>query len=182
MAGLPDAALVYHSGGVKILHGFKIARVKYQRNPNRMAYKKARRKEFNKARIAWLNEIAADYARELEDAGIPKGEIEKMKTSGDAPKDAKGKAYQVHHRLPLDDGGTNDPKNFILIRDDIEHRAVHGYYNPGELRIRRIAYGGEAEVALPMPPKDTIVYPNPPLGYVAEAVPNVDFLEIYDDY
>ncbi len=182
MAGSPNAALVYHPSGVKILHGFKIVRVNYQRKANRTAYQKERTLEFNKARRAWLKEIANTHAKELEASGIPRSQIEKMKKNGKAPKDINGKVYQVHHRLPLDDGGTNDPKNFILIRDDIEHRAVHGYYNPGELRIDRIAYGGEAEVALPVPPKDTIVYPNPLLGYVAEAVPNVEFLRIYNEY
>lgn len=181
-AGLPCGALAYHHSGVRNLHGFKITMIKYERKANRELYVEQREKEFRPIRKAWLKEIAVRNDKELEAAGIPRSEIEKMAKYGITPTDSNGKPwYQVHHRLPLDDGGTNDPKNFILIRNDVEHRAVHGYYNPAELRIERLAYGSIAEVALPMPPEDTIIYPNPALGYVAEIVPHADFLEIYHD-
>jgi hypothetical protein len=181
-AGLPNAAIVYHHSGVRLLHGFSFKMISYERKADRAVYQKEREKEFEPIRKAWLKEIAVKYARELEDAGIPRSEISRMEKYGKAPLDANGKAYQVHHRLPLDDGGTNDQKNFILIRNDVEHRAVHGYYNPAELRIDRLEYGGVADVALPMPPEDTIIYPNPALGYVTEIVPHADFIEIYHEY
>lgn len=180
-AGVPDAALVYHHTGVRILHGFKIAVMQYQRKADRTVYIREREKEFVQVRKAWLKEIAVSHAQELEAAGVPRSEISNMAKYGKSPMGIDGKVYHVHHRLPLDDGGSNDPKNFILIRDDIEHRAVHGYYNPAELRIDRLAYGDTAEVALPMPPDDTLIYPNPALGYVAEIVPHADFLEIYHE-
>jgi hypothetical protein len=180
-AGLSDAAIVYHHSGVRLLHGFTIKMVNYERKVDRLAYQKEREKEFGRVRKAWLKDIAINNAQELEVAGISRSEIEKMAKYGKTPTDAEQRSYQVHHRLPLDDGGTNDTKNFILIRNDVEHRAVHGYYNPGELLIDRLAYGSTAEVALPMPPEDAIVYPNPARGYVAEIVPHADFLDIYHE-
>ena len=180
--GLPNAALVYHHSGARSLHGFKIEKVNYERKTNRIQYQHERKREFQRESRKWLKEIAVTHAKDLKAAGIPQKEIDKMATTGERPMDANGKLYQVHHRLPLDDGGTNDPSNFILIRDNVEHRAVHGYYNPAELRIDRLPYGEKAEVALPMPPKDTIIYPDPPRGYVAEIVPNTDLLEIYDEH
>lgn len=180
-AGLSSAAIVYHHSGVRLLHGFGIKMVTYERKADRAVYEKEREKEFGPIRKSWLKEIAINNARELEAAGIPRSEIEKMAKYGKAPIDTEGKSYQVHHRLPLDDGGTNDKSNFILIRNDVEHRAVHGYYNPAELRIDRLQYGSTAMVALPIPPEDTIVYPNPSLGYIAEIVPHADFLEIYHE-
>lgn len=180
LAGLPNAALVYHRSGVRMLHGFEIRKVSYERKADRAVYERERKSEFNRLSRTWLKEIAVTNAKELVAAGIPLSSIEKMAKTGQRP-EVDGKSYQVHHRVPLDDGGTNDTKNFILIRDDVEHRAVHGYYNPAELRIDRLAYGNTAEVALPMPPEDTIIYPNPALGYIAEVVPHADLLEIYHE-
>lgn len=180
-AGQPCAALVYHHTGVRVLHGFTVNMVKYERKADRAVYIDERGREFTQARKTWLKTIASTHAQELRLAGLPLAEIEKMARFGKAPSDANGKPYQVHHRIPLDDGGTNDPANFILMRADVEHRAVHGYYNPAELRIDRLAYGESAEVALPMPPSDTLIYPNPALGYVAEIAPHADFLDIYHE-
>lgn len=180
-AGLPDTALVYHHTGVRCLHGFKIVKFQYQKKPDRQIYEKERNQEFRIAGKTWLKEIATKQSAVLEAAGIPKSEIDRMAKYGTRPMDANGRTYQVHHRIPLDDGGTNDPKNFILIRNDVEHRAVHGFYNPAELRIDQLANGDTAEVAFPLPPEDTIIYPNPSLGYVSEVVPNTTFLEIFDE-
>lgn len=173
--GEPPAALVYHHTGVRTLHGFTIERITYERKADREVYVYERKTEYESVRRAWVKEIAVKHAAELEGAGISKEAIERMAATGKAPL-----GYQVHHRLPLDDGGTNAHENLILIRDDVEHRAVHGYYNPGEQRIDQLQYGQKGDVALPMPPADTIVYPNPAKGYVSELSPNVRFLEIFE--
>ncbi|MGG1688404.1 HNH endonuclease signature motif containing protein [Pseudalkalibacillus sp. NRS-1564] len=34
----------------------------------------------------------------------------------------KRNGYQVHHKLPLDDGGNNDLSNLILIKNDPNHK------------------------------------------------------------
>ena len=87
--------------------------------------------------------------------------------------------YQVHHRLPLDDGGTNDADNLILIRNDVEHRAVHGRYNPGENLIYKTGHGATVTVAMPIPPKGAVIYPDPSRQWVCERAPSLDLYEIY---
>lgn len=181
-AGLPDAALVYHHSGVRILPGFTFESFTYVKKANRVQYLRERKTEFIKARRDWLKELAKTREDLLLKCGIPLPQIDLMKTKGRCPVDCDGKPYQVHHRKPLDDGGTNDPANFILIRDDVEHRAVHGHYNPAEQSIDRLTPGRSAVVALPMPPADTFIYPNPDLKYLSEKVANVELLSIYDDY
>lgn len=173
--GKAPAALVYHHTGVRALHGFTIQRVSYERKADRQAYLYERKQEFTFVRKDWIREVAGKYADQLAGAGLTSDQIARMAATGKAPF-----GYHVHHRLPLDDGGSNAHGNLILIRDDVEHRAVHGYYNPGEQRIDQLAYGQRGEVALPMPPEDTIIYPNPALGYVSEQVANVEFLEIFE--
>lgn len=37
--------------------------------------------------------------------------------------------WQVHHKLPLDDGGTNDLDNLVLIQNHPSHKAVTNYQN-----------------------------------------------------
>ena len=98
-----------------------------------------------------------------------------MKNQGGVPF-----GYQVHHRIPLDDGGTNDFDNLILIRDNVEHRSIHGYYNPGELQIKTMSEGEKTQVALPVPPENAIVYPNPERGYFCDRIPNSTLVELYD--
>lgn len=174
-SGTPPAALVYHRTGVRALHGFTIERISYARKFDRQQYEREREQEFRTIRPAWIREIGGKHAVELEVAGISRANVTRMVETGKAPL-----GYHVHHRIPLDDGGTNAYDNLILIRDDVEHRAVHGYYNPGEQRIDRMSYGETGEVALPMPPADTIIYPNIAMGYVSEPVPNVEFLGIFE--
>jgi len=173
--GLPPAALVYHRTGVRALHGFTIERFSYMRKLNRQQYKFEREKEFKAVRSAWIREIGTKQATELEAAGFSQVDIARMVETGKPPP-----GYEVHHRMPLDDGGTNAYDNLILMRNDVEHRAVHGYYNPGEQRIKRMSYGEDGDVALPMPPGDTIVYPNIAKGYISEPMANVKFLEIFE--
>ncbi|MBB1150800.1 HNH endonuclease [Myroides sp. NP-2] len=36
---------------------------------------------------------------------------------------------EVHHKLPLDDGGTNDFSNLVLIKNDPYHQALTNYQN-----------------------------------------------------
>ena len=39
------------------------------------------------------------------------------------------KGYQVHHELPLDDSGTNDFSNLVLIKNEPYHKVVTNYQN-----------------------------------------------------
>ena len=48
--------------------------------------------------------------KKLKKAGLTDKDIARMKDG------LNPKGYQVHHKLPLDDGGTNDMDNLILIK------------------------------------------------------------------
>lgn len=179
--GEPDATLVYHHSGVRLLVGFTFENFEFEKKADRAVYVRERKTEFPKAKRKWLMEIAVTHRQALLGAGFPQFVIDKMASDGLNPI-VGGKSYQVHHRKPLDDGGDNHPDNFILIRDDVEHRAVHGHYNPAELSIDRLKPGESVKVALPTPPADSIVYPNVAMHYDSECVANVDMLSIYDDH
>jgi len=171
---LMPAVLVYHHSGARALHGFRYQHVEYQKK-DRELYK-SERASFSKAdRSKWLKAIASSNYNELKQAGFSDKQINLMKDKGRAPL-----GYQVHHRIPLDDGGTNDFKNLILIRDNVEHRSIHGYYNPAELQIKLMSEGDMAQVALPVPPSNAIVYPNQESGYYCDRIPNSTLVELYD--
>ena len=55
---------------------------------------------------------------------------------------------EVHHILPLDDGGNNEFGNLILIRSRSEHDALTAYQNAF---TRRMAAGDEVEIDYPVP-------------------------------
>ncbi|MFJ4143735.1 HNH endonuclease signature motif containing protein [Pseudomonas sp. NPDC089734] len=181
LAGKPDATMVYHHSGVHVLTGFTFEEFKFEKKADRTLYDFERNTEYPKIKQKWLKDIAVNHTKVLLDAGFPQAVIDKMARDGLNPI-VGGKKYQVHHRKPLDDGGDNNTDNFILIRDDMEHRAVHGHYNPAELSIDRLKPGESVMVALPTPPADSIVYPNPAMNYDSERVANVDLLSIYDDH
>ncbi|WP_221644325.1 pre-toxin TG domain-containing protein [Listeria seeligeri] len=52
----------------------------------------------------------SEYLKELKTAGLNENDIAKMK-KGQVPK-----GYEVHHKLPLDDSGTNDFENLIIMK------------------------------------------------------------------
>ncbi|MFJ4376481.1 HNH endonuclease signature motif containing protein [Pseudomonas japonica] len=172
-SGKPDAAIVYHCSGVRMLNGFTIAEVTYTRKANRAQYRRER-KDFNKIKPVWIRDVAVNRRQELLDAGLTAAQVDAMAKDGKPPS-----GYQLHHRLPLDDGGTNDAQNLILMRNDVEHRAVHGRYNPGENLIHKTSHGQTVSVAMPIPPQGAVIYPDPSRQWVAERVPSLDLYEIY---
>lgn len=169
-----SAVLLYHHTGARALHGFRYQMIDYQKK-DREIYKSDRANFSRRERLNWLKKIASTHRDELIQAGFTGNEIELMKTKGRAPV-----GYEVHHRIPLDDGGTNEDNNLILIRNDVEHRSIHGYYNPGELQIKLLEDGEKTQVALPVPPQNAIVYPNPDVGYYCDKIPNSKLVELYD--
>lgn len=169
-----SAVLVYHHTGARALHGFRYQLIEYSKK-DREIYKSERANFSKTARIQWLKTIANTHFNELKQAGLTDSQINLMKDKGQAPL-----GYQVHHRIPLDDGGTNDFNNLILIKDNVEHRAIHGFYNPGELEIKLMTEGETAQIALPVPPVSAIVYPNPESGYYSDRIPNSTLVELYD--
>lgn len=57
----------------------------------------------------------------LRSQGLTDIDIARMK-AGQVPK-----GYQVHHNHPLDDSGTNDFENLVLIKNEPYHKLVTNY-------------------------------------------------------
>jgi hypothetical protein len=110
------------------------------------------RRQFNSSgRRDFVQHIAANNAEELRAAGLTQTQIDRL-ASGRIPS-----GYQVHHILPLDDGGTNAFSNLVLIRNHPDHKIITNLQNeltqgmrPGEVR----------QIQWPVPSEPTIVYPN----------------------
>ncbi len=173
--GSVSMIVLYHPAGARALHGFSHVAINYEKKTNREQYKAERAAFDRQHRKAWVKEIAVTHRDQLLAAGLTEAQITTMAKYGRTPDN-----YDVHHRLPLDDGGSNTPSNYLLLRSDIEHRALHGYFNPAELRVRLLASGEQAVVAFPQPPCDTVIYPNPALGYESRSVTYSEFLEVFD--
>ena len=106
--------------GEKIhLKGVKVEEIIYtKRLPEETA---KLRKDFNSSiRKKFLKEFANDPVRVkyLRKASLGEDDIARMKDG------LNPKGWQVHHNLPLDDGGTNDFTNLVLIKNDPYHKAV----------------------------------------------------------
>ena len=81
------------------------------------------RNDFNKSvRKDFLKSISSDI-KNLKSHGLSETDIQKLK-DGLVPK-----GYQVHHELPLDDSGTNDFSNLVLIKNDPYHKVITNYQN-----------------------------------------------------
>lgn len=74
----------------------------------------------NGSRSNFLKELAKD-PKKLKKAGFSDTDILKMR-NGRVPS-----GCQVHHKFPLDDSGTNDYKNLILIKNDPYHKIITNY-------------------------------------------------------
>lgn len=116
------------------LPGVKTELINYtKRNPTETA---ELRKLFNNTeRKKFLQGLSKDVER-LKNAGLSDTDIARMK-DGIAPK-----GWQVHHRIPLDAGGTNAMDNLVLINNDPYHKVITNYQNastkgllPGETKV-----------------------------------------------
>ena len=65
--------------------------------------------------------------------------------------------WQVHHKLPLDDGGTNSFDNLVLIKNDPHHIALT---NAQRTLVGDLAVGQSRQVDFPIP--RGFVYPPTP--------------------
>ncbi|WP_390889761.1 HNH endonuclease signature motif containing protein [Enterobacter sichuanensis] len=58
------------------------------------------------------------------------------------------KSWQVHHKLPLDDGGDNSFENLILMKTSPYHQVLN---NTQALIIKQLRPGESMDVLWPMP-------------------------------
>lgn len=99
------------------------------------------RNDFNKSvRKDFLKSISSDI-KNLKSHGFSETDIQKLK-DGLVPK-----GYQVHHELPLDDSGTNDFSNLVLIKNDPYHKVITNYQNS---IARTMKIGESKEVLWPI--------------------------------
>jgi hypothetical protein len=148
--GQPYEALV--RGEKVTLDGVTMRSVEYVKRARdeaaelRKAFDGGERKDF-------LVSLASDpgKAAALREAGFSPAEIERI-AAGRVPQ-----GWQVHHKLPLDDGGTNDFGNLVLIKNDPYHIAVT---NTQRTLTGHLEPGGAARVEWPMIPG--FVYPAKP--------------------
>ena len=123
-------------------------------------YKKRDRDEYLSLRKEFNNTIRSDF---LKDLAKDKQAISILRqqnvTEPDIIKLMNGKVpqgYQVHHKIPLDDGGTNNKENLILIRNSPEHAAFTTYQKQQTSNLKN---GDSVDLAWPIPngnvyPKD----------------------------
>ncbi|WP_428261666.1 eCIS core domain-containing protein [Haliangium sp.] len=119
------------------LPGVKTRTVRYVKRAKAEA--RALRSKFDSTeRKKFLKSLAEDPAKvqQLKRAGLTDADIASM-AKGEVPR-----LYRVHHKLPLDDGGTNDFSNLVLMQHEPYHKAVTSTQialtrgmSPGEVRV-----------------------------------------------
>lgn len=122
--------------------------VSYTKRPD--AERNQLRNAFNAERAAFVKDLATDPAKvaKLREAGLTDAQIAKLRDGG-VPD-----GWQVHHKLPLDDGGTNAHSNLVLIKNDPYHLA----FNNVQRQATRGMGAGETRV-IDWPTPNGFVYP-----------------------
>ncbi|WLR42628.1 HNH endonuclease signature motif containing protein [Bacillus carboniphilus] len=142
-----------HIGKLKgeniLLKGIREKDITYTKRP-REEFKQLRNKFNSSVRKNFLLDLTKSdkKIKILLNAGLSKTDINDMK-NGFVPE-----GYQVHHKLPLDDGGTNDFSNLILIKNDPYHKVLT---NSQRTLTRGIKVGDSIIIKWPIP--KGFVYP-----------------------
>jgi hypothetical protein len=102
---------------------------------------------------AFLRHLGAEQPEVLREAGMTDAQIARV-ASGRVPQ-----GYQVHHILPLDDGGTNSFDNLVLIRNNPDHMLITNHQN---LVTKGLEPGQTRVVSWPVPDEPTGVWPDAP--------------------
>ena len=103
------------------LSGISRIKIDYvKRNPEEV--KELRHEFVRSKREEFLKDLGANHEEELKQKGFSEDEINMIKV-GELPP-----GYQVHHKEPLDDSGTNDVSNLVLIAEH-PHLIITAYQN-----------------------------------------------------
>jgi hypothetical protein len=130
------------------------------------AEREALRAQFNKSvRKAFVEDLAENGTSALRDAGMSDEDIALM-SEGKVPSN-----YRVHHKLSLDDGGTNAPNNLMLMRENPDHQLITVYQKQ---QTRGMSSGQTWTLEWPMPDTRGRIWPKTPDG---GAYPTVQKLE-----
>ena len=139
--GGSDASFTWKLRGEDVtLNDVKIQEISYvKRNFTEL---KTLRGEFNTTvRKAFLEDLG-NNAEYLRNAGFSETDILKIQ-NGRVPD-----GWQVHHKLPLDDSGTNSFDNLVLIQNEPYHKVITNYQNS---IARQMEIGAVQVVQWPMP-------------------------------
>ena len=128
--------------------GWTFSEIRYQRRSD--SELSAVRREFAKSvRPEFLKYLARTQRQLLKAHGFTDQQIARL-AHGHAPKN-----YHVHHKIPLDDLGTNAFSNLVLIRI-LEHSAITAYQNAFS---RDLTPGDIIVVDFPVPPPAQAIWP-----------------------
>lgn len=112
------------------LPGFHFEEITYRKRSE--ADTDALRSKFKGVRAKFVRKISKEpvYVAQLRQAGFDDDDLALMQQGGVPP------GWQVHHKLPLDDGGDNSFDNLLLIKNTPYHSVITGYQktNTGKLK------------------------------------------------
>lgn len=133
-----------------VIQGFKLKEVEFKTPPKRE--REVMREQFKKeVRPAFLKYVAEHFSTELRAMGISEAGLATMR------KGFSVNGYNVHHKLPIHGGGTNDFKNLIIMpvgpHDELHHQVI----DP-QLKNKNLTEG----VKIKLPWKDEMVWKRPP--------------------
>jgi hypothetical protein len=128
------------------LPGVAVKDFTYTRRP-RPEHKRLRKK-FKGVRAAFIMDVARTQADHLRKAGLTEAEIATAAEAGRLPS-----RFNVHHIKPLDDGGTNDTANLVIMRKADDHELIHRFLDP---QLADLPVGRSRQVRLPMPQGGTL--------------------------
>lgn len=103
------------------LPGVKTKEINYTKRMPEEA-EKLRKAFDNTEKKKFLQNLTEDIEK-LKKAGLSDSDIARMKDG------LNPKGWQVHHKLPLDDGGTNAMDNLILIKNEPYHKTITNFQN-----------------------------------------------------
>ncbi len=120
----------------------------------RVEYRDLRGEFTNGIRKDFLEHLASDpdTLAALKRAGLDDSQIARI-ANGMVPS-----GWQVHHKLPLDDGGTNDFSNLVLIKNDPYHIALT---NTQRSLVGDLEVGQSRQIEFPVP-HGSVYPPVPP--------------------
>jgi hypothetical protein len=134
------------------LPGVKTRTIEYVKRP-RAEYDKLRSAFDNKVRGEFAQSLVNDPAKlkALREAGLDDIAIKRL-ADGKMPA-----GYQVHHKIPIDDGGTNSFDNLVLIKNEPYHKTIT---NAQDALTGTLKEGEKKVIDFPIP--DGFIYPPKP--------------------
>ena len=128
---------------------WRFERIQYQKR-KREEYEQLRKEFSRKHRSEFLKRIAREERDFLTTAGFGQTDF-KLMEQGRPPR-----GYQVHHKIPIDDGGDNSESNFLLIRNSPEHTALTSYQS---MATKGMKDGEVRDLHFPVPEQGVFLHP-----------------------